>query len=116
MMNKSVIRYTIGWSKESSNFMEPAIRKFKIRSDGWQYKTVIDVRVWCCEAALTADLLTKLCSYEDKTHKGWAEYREKEILQSMLEYQSTQDEEYQFSFAYWWKENGFQKRAQELHV
>lgn len=113
MMNKSVIRYTIGWNREGSNYLEPAIRKFRIKADGWQYKTVLDIRVWCCEAALTADLVTKLCKHEDK---DWSEYREKELLQSLLEYQSTQDEEFQMSFAYWWKENGFQNRASQLHV
>lgn len=106
---KYLTRYTIGWETN----VIPAIRKFKIRTDGWQYKTVLDVRVWCCEAALTADLVTKLCQHEDK---GWANYREKEILQQMLEYQATQDEEYQFTFAHWWKSNGFEKRASELHV
>ena len=109
---KYVTRYTVGWEKASVGMM-PNVRKFRIQSDGWQYKTVLDIRTWCCEAALSAALVTKLCSHEDT---GWAEYREKELLQSMLEYQSTRDEEYQLSFAYWWKSNGFEKRAHELRM
>lgn len=83
--------------------------------DPWKYRTQLDIESVILDKDLYANDIALLCRYEDE-HVGSCEDREKEMLTQMMDYQSTQDEQFQYDFVNWWQSHGFAERAQRYHL
>ena len=105
--------YYIGYKK---NTFEYTVKWLYQLNDGWQHNTDFNPDSYALDFKFHARYLTALAKKTDPDHQGMCDMREKEFLQSLLDWQSSKDEETQANFAIWWVSNGFQKRAQALHL
>ena len=85
------------------------------RNDNWVNRAQFSNKKWVLNPFLKAEHVTELARYED-IESSDKFFRERTILEEMMEYASQGDEAFMEEFSVWFESNGFRDRAKFFNL